>query len=72
MAELDDMRVTYLNHSVLFFVGTRDEQFNKAMFINLDNLIKKSTLISSVGEKQRNQFFNRMRRKIQNRIAAIR
>jgi len=72
MAELDDIRVTYLNHSVLFFVGTRDEQFNKAMFINLDNLIKKSTLISSTGEKQRNQFFNRMRRKIQNRIGAMR
>jgi hypothetical protein len=72
MAELDSMRVTYLNHSVLFFVGTRDENFNKAMFANLDNLIKKSTLISSVGEKQRNQFFNRMRQKIRNRIAAVR
>ena len=72
MAELDDMRVTYLNHSVLFFVGTRDESFNKAMFLNLDNLIKKSTLISSVGEKQRHQFFNSMRRKIQKCIAGIR
>jgi hypothetical protein len=72
MAELDDMRVTYLNHSVLFFVGTRDESFNKAMFLNLENIIRKSTLISSVGEKQRNQFFNRMRRKIDNCIAGVR
>ena len=70
MAQLDHMRITYLNHSVLFFVGTQDESFNEAMFINLSNLIKKSTMISSVGEKQRQQFFNRLHRKIENRIKA--
>ncbi len=64
MAELDNMRVTFLNHSVLYFVGTRDEEFNDAMFKNLDNLMKKSTLISSVGEKERARFFKRLRNKI--------
>ncbi len=64
MAELDNMRVTFLNHSVLYFVGTRDEEFNEAMFNNLDNLMKKSTLISSVGEKERARFFKRLRNKI--------
>jgi hypothetical protein len=72
MAELDNLRVTYLNHSVLFYVGTRDENFNNAMFINLENLMKKSAMISTVGEKERNRFFNRLQQKIQSRLQTIR
>ncbi len=64
MAELGNMRLTYLNHSVLYFVGTKDEQFNNAMFSNLDNLTKKSTQLSNIGEKERVRFFNRLRDKI--------
>jgi len=64
LAELEDTRLTFLNHSVLYAVATRDERFNKAMFGNLDNLVKKSTLISSVGEKERAAFFNQLRDKI--------
>jgi hypothetical protein len=64
LAELDGTRLTFLNHSVLYFVATRDERFNKAMFTNLDNLMKKSTMISSVGEKERSNFFNQLRDKI--------
>ena len=63
-AELDDSRITFLNHSVLYGVATNDERFNKAMFTNLDNLIKKSTMISSTSEKERVSFFNRLREKI--------
>ena len=64
LAEMDQMRVSFLNHSVLYFVSTTDEAFNKAMFNSLDNLIKKSTQISSIGEKERVRFFNRLRDKI--------
>ncbi len=64
LAEMNDVRLTFINHSVLYFVTTRDEQFNNAMFTNLDNLMKKSTLISEVGEKERVRFFNRLRDKI--------
>jgi hypothetical protein len=71
MAELGDARVTFLNHSVLYFVTTRDERFNNAMFDNLQNLMKKSTMISTIGEKERNSFFNRLRDKIQKRIALL-
>ena len=63
-AELNNSRITFLNHSVLYFVGTRDERFNVAMFDNLENLKKKSTLISGVGEKERVAFFNRLRDRI--------
>ena len=63
-AELDGTRITFLNHSVLYVVGTKDERFNNAMFTNLDNLIKKSTMVSTSGEKERVVFFNRLRDKI--------
>ena len=64
LTELDDARITFLNHSVLYFIGTKDERFNNAMFNNMENLMKKSTMISSVGEKERSTFFNQLRDKI--------
>ncbi len=67
-ALLDENKVTYLNHSVIYFLGTSDPKFNDGMFRNLDNLIKKSTQISKVGEKERRQFFNKLRRKIDLRL----
>jgi hypothetical protein len=66
-----DVRVTYLNHSVIHFLGTQDEKFNNAMFANLENLMKKSTLISGVGEKDRRKFFNRIRQNIFARLDAL-
>ncbi len=66
MAEIGGMRLTYLNHSILYFVGTRDEQFNNEMVKSMNNLIKKSTQLSSIGEKERVRFFNRLRDKIHN------
>ena len=66
------MKLKFINHSVLYFVATRDEQFNKAMFLNLDNLMKKSTLISEVGEKERVRFFKELRDKIHFRQASLR
>jgi len=63
-AELDSMKVTYLNHSVLNFVGTRDERFNNYMHANVQNMIRKSSMLSRVGERERIEFFNRMRERI--------
>ncbi len=71
LAELDDNRITFLNHSVLYFIGTRDERFNNAMFTNIENLVKKSNLISKVGEKDRIGFFNKLRKKINQYRALI-
>ena len=71
LAELGDMRVTFLNHSFMHFIGTRDVAFNTAMFNNLNNLMKKSTIISSSGERDRIQFFNRLRNEIQHRKAML-
>ena len=64
LAEIGSLRVTFLNHSVLYFICTSDIEFNQAMFNNLDNLMKKSTQISMTGEKYRVRFFNELREKI--------
>lgn len=71
LLELDGQQLTFLNHSVLYFIATKDEAFNRSMNNNLQNLIKKSTLISVVGEKERVRFFNRLRSKIQQRLNAL-
>ena len=70
-AELDDIRVTFLNHSVLYAVRTTDKRFNDAMFTNLDNLIKKSTMVSTIGERERVIFFNQLRNQINNYRAML-
>lgn len=69
LLDTENARVTFLNHSVLFFVYTRDEVFNNKMFDNLQNLINKSTMISRVGGKERATFFNRLRETVQERMA---
>jgi hypothetical protein len=71
MAEIGEGKVTYLNHSVLYFVGSSDKKFNDSMFRNLDNLMQKSTLISGTCEKERIQFFNKLRKKVQAKIALV-
>jgi len=58
---LDNVKVTFINHSVINYMSTRDTRFNDYLFGMLQNLIRKSTQISTVGEKERARFFNRMR-----------
>jgi hypothetical protein len=69
--ELGETKITYLNHSVIYFIGSMDKNFNEAMFENLENLMKKSTLISGTGEKERKQFFNKLRKKVQAKMALV-
>jgi hypothetical protein len=71
LVDLGKTKITYLNHSVIDFVSTRDERFCNNMHENLLNLISKSTQISTVGEKSRNLFFNSMREKVDDRKKAI-
>ncbi|HQY12000.1 MAG TPA: hypothetical protein PK133_07285, partial [Ferruginibacter sp.] len=70
-AELGDMRITFLNHSFMHFIGTRDEAFNRSMFNNITNIMQKATLISSSNERERIRFFNRLREEINNRKARL-
>jgi plasmid maintenance system antidote protein VapI len=64
MAELDELRITFLNHSVINFISTGDERFCAYMADAIQNLIRKSTQLSRVGERERTRFFNRIREKL--------
>jgi hypothetical protein len=59
--ELDHIKLTFLSHSVINFVSTRDETFNTYMYNTLQNLIRKSTALSVNSERERTRFFNRVR-----------
>jgi hypothetical protein len=71
MLQAGDTLTTFLNHSVLYFISTRNEQFNRAMFNNLKNLLKRSTMISKTGEKERAGFFNRVQQIIRRRLELL-
>ena len=66
-----DVKLTFLNHNVLHFIHTKDERFNKMIFENLENLMQKSTLISSVSEKERSTFFNTLRDHVDRAISNV-
>ena len=62
--DLGSSSITYINHSVLNFITTRDEMFNSYMRKTIGILASKSTQVSSANEKDRLVFFNKMREKI--------
>jgi hypothetical protein len=71
LAELGESKITYLNHSVLYFVGSKDPDFNERVFQNMKNVIKKSSLMSGSGEKERTQIFNTLRKKVYLKLKAM-
>lgn len=64
LAVLGNIKITYINHSVLNYLATRDQAFCEYTHQHIRNIITKSTLISGVGEKERRRFFNLTREKI--------
>jgi hypothetical protein len=70
-ADLDKKKITFLNHSLINFVATRDDRFSNHLFKTLGNLMRKSTQISATGEKDRDLFFSAMREKIHHKKRAI-
>ncbi len=71
LAILNDAKVVYINHSVLNIIMTRDPVFTDYIYQHTRNIIRKSTLMSYVGEKDRKKFFNGLREKIESRIKAV-
>jgi hypothetical protein len=56
--------LTFLNFEVLNYMFTTDSQFCNETYNGLQNIMKRSTLISQGSEKQRNIFFNILRNKV--------
>jgi hypothetical protein len=71
MAILGDTKVAFLNHSVINYLVTKDPIFCDHTYQHIQNIIKKSTLISAVGEKERSRFFNMIKEKINARKNAL-
>lgn len=67
MAVTDRVKTVFLNYDGLNLLTTRDESFCNPLYEDIQNHMKKSTLISQTGEKQRNTFFGIILNKIRDR-----
>ena len=67
MVVTDRVKTAFINYDVLNYMYTRDETFSEPFYIDMQNMMKKSTLISQTGEKQRNVFFGILMNKIKER-----
>jgi mRNA-degrading endonuclease HigB of HigAB toxin-antitoxin module len=69
---LDGQKVAVITHSVLNYIETTDPKFVDYISETFQIILKKSTLISEIGEKNRQLFFETMRQKIYDKKKLIR
>lgn len=65
LVEMDNAKVAFINHIVLKYISTSDKRFTEKAFDNFKNLISRSILISTTGEKDRTKFFKTLRERVQ-------
>jgi hypothetical protein len=71
MAETDGMKTVFINHGVLNYMITRDKDFCNYTKKSMENTMKKSSLISSVNEKERTRFFKILKDKIGDKMIKL-
>lgn len=71
LAITDNIKTVFLIHSAINYMSTHDVAFCDNMYRHIQTVMKKSTLISSVSEKERTRFFRIMREKIIQRKNAL-
>jgi len=64
LAITGDSKIVFLNHGILNYLITTDERFCNYTHESLQNLMRKSILISAAGEKERSKFFNILKNKV--------
>jgi len=67
LVKTDNAKTVYLNYDVLNYMVTRDENFCNQCDNDLQNLIRRATVISQTSERQRNIFFGILLAKIEDR-----
>ena len=72
LAVLDTTKAAFLVHNVMNVLITRDPRYCDNTNSYIQNLIKKSTLISTVSERERARFFKHLRQKIAGRKEHLR
>jgi BetR domain len=72
---LNQAKISVLTHSALNPIMTRDQNFGNYTHDNIKNILRKSSLISGVGERERAIFFNLIRARIkayrENRVKTL-
>jgi hypothetical protein len=71
LVTLDGTKMAFLIHNVLNFLQTNDVRFCDNMYEHVQNLKRKSTLISTVSERERSRFFKYLRQRIENRKQSL-
>jgi hypothetical protein len=57
-------KFVFINHNVLNFMTTFNSEFVEYTHVSMQNIIKKSNLLTDVNERSRNIFFNKIKKKI--------
>ena len=68
MVITDKIKTVFINYDVLNYIFTRDENFCDPCYADMQNMMKRSTLISQTSEKQRNIFFGIMLNRVKERM----
>ena len=68
---LEGTKMAIMPHTVINYITTRDLAFCENMFDYVQSLMKRSTLISKVSEKERSKFFRILRERIARRKDAL-
>lgn len=63
--EGNGMRMVFLNHSAVNYVATTDAAFCEHTRRSIENITRRSVLISGTGEKERSRFFRALRAEIE-------
>lgn len=71
LAEMDGIRMAFVPHSAANYLVTTDATYCEKFHQYLQNLMRRSTLISEVSEKERSRFFRIMRDKITHRKESL-
>lgn len=72
MALLDNTKISFVPHTAINYLMTRDIAYSENFYQYVQNLVKRSTLISEVSEKERARFFRRMHERIDKRKEMLR
>lgn len=67
MALLDNTRISFVPHTAINYLVTRDVGYSENFYQYVQNLVKRSTQISEVSEKERARFFRRVHERIDKR-----
>ncbi|HYF33226.1 MAG TPA: helix-turn-helix domain-containing protein [Chitinophagaceae bacterium] len=68
---MDNLKTCYFNYDVLNYLVTRDESFCNSCHADLQNLMKRATLVSQTGERHRNIFFGILLNKVTERLKSL-